>query len=342
MKHLFRILLFTAIYINALHNVSCMDIDLSYLKPEDIRVSSDVCGSDDSFTWATSNTGGRRWRMEDTNFPSKDQSPVVPELGYFWGVYDGHGGRSVAIHVVTGHESIPSLHENIKIGLIKYPADIKKAIVHGYLKTDIEVHALSEVTGSSVMSNSGTTILTALVRDGRLNISWAGDSRGIVCGGPERRLLFETKDHKPDDEREKTRIEAAGGSVDWGRVCGVLSVARSIGDWGYAEGEEIKLDDLVCRKPVSSVPDHLEPIDLRDVDFFVLACDGLWNALSSEDVYRFVYEQMGTRTSSDITKEQAEDIAKNLIVQAVTAYDQDGNPKSIDNVTATIVFVKHR
>jgi serine/threonine protein phosphatase PrpC len=181
-----------------------------------------------------------------------------------------------------------------------------------------------------------------LVRDGRLNISWAGDSRGIVCGGPERRLLFETKDHKPDDEREKTRIEAAGGSVDWGRVCGVLSVARSIGDWGYAEGEEIKLDDLVCRKPVSSVPDHLEPIDLRDVDFFVLACDGLWNALSSEDVYRFVYEQMGTRTSSDITKEQAEDIAKNLIVQAVTAYDQDGNPKSIDNVTATIVFVKHR
>ena len=40
-------------------------------------------------------------------------------------------------------------------------------------------------------------------------------------------------DHKPDNEGEMTRIKAAGGFVDDGRVQGIIAVSRAIGDWEY-------------------------------------------------------------------------------------------------------------
>lgn len=45
-----------------------------------------------------------------------------------------------------------------------------------------------------------------------------------------------TRDHHPDRDDERSRIEAAGGYVDWGgvpRVNGQLAISRSIGDVLY-------------------------------------------------------------------------------------------------------------
>lgn len=49
-----------------------------------------------------------------------------------------------------------------------------------------------------------------------------------------------TEDHKPTLASEKQRIEAAGGSVECGRVCGNLAVSRALGDFFYKRntGEE--------------------------------------------------------------------------------------------------------
>jgi serine/threonine protein phosphatase PrpC len=42
---------------------------------------------------------------------------------------------------------------------------------------------------------------------------------------------YETQDHKPTDEAEKRRIQAAGGFVLNGRVDGGLAVSRALGDF---------------------------------------------------------------------------------------------------------------
>ena len=40
-------------------------------------------------------------------------------------------------------------------------------------------------------------------------------------------------DHKPDDEKEKTRITKAEGKVAFGRINGNLNLSRCMGDFEY-------------------------------------------------------------------------------------------------------------
>ena len=46
-------------------------------------------------------------------------------------------------------------------------------------------------------------------------------------------------DHKPDNEPEKARIEAAGGFVEENRVNGSLNLSRSLGDFEYKSSDSL-------------------------------------------------------------------------------------------------------
>lgn len=59
----------------------------------------------------------------------------------------------------------------------------------------------------------------------------AGDSRAYIYSG--KKVVELSKDHKPDDELERKRIEGAGGFVLEGRVNGNLNLSRAIGDLEY-------------------------------------------------------------------------------------------------------------
>ena len=59
----------------------------------------------------------------------------------------------------------------------------------------------------------------------------AGDSRTVSSVGG--RALCLTTDHKPGDERERKRIEDAGGFVEFNRVNGNLALSRALGDFAF-------------------------------------------------------------------------------------------------------------
>lgn len=130
---------------------------------------------------------------------------------------------------------------------------------------------------------SGCTAVVALLIGRDLYVANAGDSRCIVSrAGKVVEMSF---DHKPEDQIEFQRIRKAGGRVTMdGRVNGGLNLSRAIGDHGYKMNKELPAEDQM----ITAMPD-LKKITLTEEDeFMVLACDGIWNYMSNEEVVGFV------------------------------------------------------
>ena len=145
------------------------------------------------------------------------------------------------------------------------------------------------------------------MRGNDLFVANAGDSRCIVCrDGKAIEMSF---DHKPEDEPELKRIENAGGRVTPdGRVNGGLNLSRAIGDHAYKTRKSLPLTEQM----ISPVPD-IQHLTLSKSDSFVLlACDGIWNSLSSQEVVDFVQERMKTFETNDPSTQQLTTICEEV------------------------------
>lgn len=129
-------------------------------------------------------------------------------------------------------------------------------------------------------------------------------------------------DHKPEDQIEFDRIQKAGGRVTLdGRVNGGLNLSRAIGDHGYkmvrSVGAVVLLLDFINVLPfqnkklppeeqmISALPDIKKITIGPEDEFMVLACDGIWNFMTSDDVVEFVQERIAdpTKKLSEICEE---------------------------------------
>lgn len=133
-------------------------------------------------------------------------------------------------------------------------------------------------------SNSGCTAVVALLSDDKLYVANAGDSRCIVCR--DGQAIEMSIDHKPEDDPERNRIVTAGGKVTAdGRVNGGLNLSRAIGDHAYKQNKELSDHEQM----ITALPDVKSlTIDPKEDEFMVLACDGIWNFMSSQEVVDFV------------------------------------------------------
>lgn len=233
-----------------------------------------------SVTWGLSQRQGKRWSMEDTyavanlrsllstaEFAQACDNPVNSRTFkglseyYFFGVYDGHGGKEAAAMAAQ------ELHKNY---LTANKTNQNDMLVDAYEKTHKSI---------SKSTPSGTTAVTAVVYHNTVNIAWVGDSRAVVGRG--NRVLYETNDHKPENSAEKAAIEKRGGHVTIGRADNVarvdrqLAVARALGDTELAHH-------------ISHMPQLHEVKDLQIGDVIILACDGVWDVLSSQDAVTIV------------------------------------------------------
>ncbi|CAI9091741.1 OLC1v1026845C1 [Oldenlandia corymbosa var. corymbosa] len=195
--------------------------------------------------------GKKRGAMEDRH------AAIVGLLGdskkAIFSVFDGHGGAKAAEFAAR------NLNDNIVNKLSnRNDASIVEAVEEGYLTTDAE--CMKEVI------NGGACSVTALIHEGNLVISNAGDCRAVISRSGVAEAL--TVDHRPSRQDEKDRIEAMGGYVDcchgvW-RIQGSLAVSRAIGD--------SHLKQWVIAKPDTKIS-KIE----ADSEFLILATDGLWD-----------------------------------------------------------------
>ena len=143
---------------------------------------------------------------------------------------------------------------------------------------------------------SGTTTVTVfLVGRSRLICANCGDSRAAI--GRHKAGLWQaipvSRDHKPDLEDEKSRILASNGRIDTyrdtnGEAIGPFRVWLSDQNIpGLAMSRSLG-DRLASTVGVTSEPEIFE-LELTIEDkFIILASDGIWEFISTEEVIKLI------------------------------------------------------
>ncbi|KAL5008548.1 hypothetical protein ScPMuIL_014129 [Solemya velum] len=148
---------------------------------------------------------------------------------------------------------------------------------------------------------SGSTAVCAIVSPTDIFFANCGDSRAVLSRAGK--CCFSTMDHKPINPTEKERIQRAGGSVMIQRVNGSLAVSRALGDFEYKNVEGMG----PCEQLVSPEPEiFLEPRS-EDDEFLVLACDGIWDVMSNDELCDFVRSRMLVSPSLEFVCNQVVD-----------------------------------
>jgi len=153
-----------------------------------------------------------------------------------------------------------------------------------------------------------------------LSISSVGDSRCLVIS-ENWNIIFETRDHKPDDPIEYNRIHSFGGAVtfdigDVPRVAG-LALARAFGDFAASSSGVIGTPDVVN-------------LPLEGCLAAVVASDGVFDVMTSREVVDFLRHQI-VEEKNDITTSLT-----NLVKVCKRKWDEDSQNTYCDDITCAL------
>ncbi|GIX77459.1 hypothetical protein CDAR_491741 [Caerostris darwini] len=274
---------------------------------------NEICSSSCSLQYTASVFAikNKRRKMEDRHVIHPDLNLLLDLKGLpahsYYAVFDGHSGVDAASYA-SAH-----LHVNIS----KHPAfmtDTVTAITDAYKITD--ENFLKKCHEENL--RSGSTAVCALIREKTVYLSWVGDSQAVLV--KEGKPAIVTDPHKPERLDERKRIEDLGGEVTCNtgisRVNGILAVTRALGDPDH-------------KRYISGEPE-ITTINLDGTeDFLILACDGLWDGMSPEDVTSALYYNI----SGSAPDEPLDTVAAKLVHQSKLQGSED-------NITAVVVLLR--
>ena len=139
----------------------------------------------------------------------------------------------------------------------------------------------------------------------------AGDSRAILVRGTSTFDLSD--DHKPENEDELIRIEAAGCDVTDGRVAGKLSLSRAIGDLAYKQNKNLAVD----KQAITCVPDVTRRERHAEDEYILIACDGIWDVFTSAEASAYIKEVAAERTETTAQEALLEGMFEDIICEDI-------------------------
>lgn len=298
---------------------------------------------------------GQPVRARKSNQDSFDvQAPVLGD-GIYVAVFDGHGGHGREASQLV-RNIVPKLLREYIVACADRPVkpgghDKRLYFARAFKLafSDAEQYLREDEHGID-HAFSGTTATCCWLDGLELFCAWVGDSRCVlarrkrtaanISNCAQRDSKCDTDyvvavdlswDQKPVRKDEKKRVRAAGGRVTrWQAGSGPqrvwlpeewlpgLAMTRSIGDTILSKHGVIAQPELTVTKIGGSE------------EFYILASDGVWEFMSSEEVVDFVWRQK----SGGVGADQA---AKNLVAEAVRRWTE--REMVVDDTTAIVVYL---
>jgi len=227
----------------------------------------------------------------------------------YLGVYDGHEGTHCCDYLKE------KLHVNIfnDPGLMTTP---EQSLINTFISTDRDFLIICE----SKLWEGGSTAISVVITDTHYYVANTGDCRCVLAKSSG--VLPLSVDQKPYLPKEKERIIASGATVLDGRINGELAVARAFGDNSFKQNLDVDAD----KQAVIALPEITATPKSSDDQFLIVACDGLWDVMTSEEAVEFVRNAMSSGKRSEV--------AQKLVDESINVL------RSSDNVTAVVLFLK--
>ncbi|RLN82224.1 hypothetical protein BBJ28_00011379 [Nothophytophthora sp. Chile5] len=293
-------------------------------------------GEGNGVTYAIASMQGWRTGMEDAHVAELDPEGL-PQGSSVFAVFDGHGGHLAA--ELASRKLTSGFATVMKSGVFPDgkldnadPKKIGEAMREAFMALDKDLYSTFEKENGS--DQSGCTAISAFLTRTHIIVANAGDSRSVLA--KDGRTVEMSFDHKPINVRpaassllteERKRIQNAGGLVRSNRVNGDLAVSRALGDFSY----KARVDLPPEKQQVRGILFHLiaEPdIEIQKIDgteeFLVIACDGIWDVMTNDDLCGYVRQLMNNGES-------------NLVLIAEEILDHCLRAGSRDNMSVVIV-----
>lgn len=258
----------------------------------------------------------------------------VENGGRFVAVFDGHGGADVStilkerLYELYSEELVKKHWEaqnefGVKRKEVPSKSSHIAALQRGLEQIEDAVMKLDDLV---YQGSTAVCVVLHVAQDGRRTLLTAniGDSRAILCRG--RKAVDMTRDHKPSDERERARILAMGEEIEWdpyGQVYRVrdLSLSRAVGD-------------RFAKPIVTSEPEIMTfPVMDEEDEFVVLASDGLWDVMTSQEVVDYIHDVLDTELQSYSQLDKRKNMARIVANEALER-------GSADNVCVLVLWLK--
>lgn len=267
---------------------------------------------------------------DDENAAKEENDRQVEEIGLF-GVFDGHGDGGKVSSFIADHllqtlqkewvEYDKNEDENKESKTAEGESMSKEEVV--LINVCCELDEL--LYEKNVHQHGGSTGVFALLKDKEIIVANVGDSRAILITGeedaqsPTQKTTEEkqnttpsspsypisviplSEDHKPNLPAEKERIEKAGMKVISESFQNIvlhkiqlpgpsntkIALSRAFGDFDFKSNPDLALEEqaLTCVPEVATYRRNTKD------KLLVLACDGIWDVMSNDEVGQFVYSK---------------------------------------------------
>lgn len=240
---------------------------------------------------------------------SEDESLAV------FGVFDGHGGKDVA--ELLRSRLVAAIFKSLN-GILRADRNANLSTVTKAIK-DLFFEVDANLPEPAASNCGSTAIVTTIMANRFIIVANTGDSRSILSmkGGHSKNLSF---DHKPSNMGERVRIENSGGYVINSRVNEILALSRAFGDYKFKlpwlqlaapgnnnsfleQNRKYVVNNLVALPPelyqVTVEPEILI-YDLQALpapEFIVLACDGIWDCYTNDQLVTIIRKKLRDRWS---------------------------------------------
>jgi len=213
-----------------------------------------------------SETIGLRPSMEDSLVIRSNMSPAL------YAVIDGHGGfRTSSLSAYL----IPVYFSQLEQKATSGASEVLKKLNDRLRKMGVK---------------DGATLVMTLVSQSQIGCAHVGDARALIVR-KDGTVVQLTSDHKATDRTEFDLVKENRAFLSSGRLMGTLAVSRAVGDFGI---------DGVMRVP------SLTSYSIKDGDMrLVLACDGVFDVMTNEEIGRNVAENRDVHLAAAIVRNLA-------------------------------------